>query len=108
MGKNDGNKVVSDNWVSRKGDMKRYNKTIKQRTLDKKLIKAGLMEPDLEGYKKLCNEMIEVIKFYAQKREVKTTISDFNGDLEIIDQKAYFGERARRYLRIIGDFSCDS
>ena len=34
MGKNDGNKVVSDNWVSRKGDMKRYNKTIKQRTLD--------------------------------------------------------------------------
>ena len=44
MGKNDGNKVVSDNWVSRKGDMKRYNKTIKQRTLDKKLIKAGLME----------------------------------------------------------------
>ena len=102
MARNNGKKVVNDNWESRKGDMKRLGKTVKQRTLDKKLVRAGLMDPD---YKKLCEEMIEVIKFYAEKREVKTTISDFNGDLEVINQKAYFGKEARRYLRMIGEYS---
>lgn len=50
MSKNNGNKIINDSWNSRKGDMKRFGKTCKQRTLDKKLIKAGLMDDEIEGW----------------------------------------------------------